>query len=75
MQLKFETYHEGKFWCARACGVDIFTQGRTKDELIQNISEAVKLHFEDTRLSPENTECRWSGDVITVNMVFQNHSG
>ena len=44
--VKIEAYHDGEFWCARGIGEDIFTQGETLDELMENIKEAVALHFE-----------------------------
>jgi predicted RNase H-like HicB family nuclease len=47
MLVKVEVYNDGDFWCARGIGEDIFTQGKTVDELYQNIREAVTLHFED----------------------------
>lgn len=47
MLVKFETYRDGEFWCARGIGEDIFTQGRTVDEVFENIKEAVALHFEN----------------------------
>jgi predicted RNase H-like HicB family nuclease len=47
MILKFEAYHDGEFWCAKAIGESIFTQGGTLDELTENIKEAVSLHFEE----------------------------
>jgi predicted RNase H-like HicB family nuclease len=47
MLVKFEIYPDGKFWCCRGIGVDIFTQGKTLDELMANIREAVELHFEE----------------------------
>jgi predicted RNase H-like HicB family nuclease len=47
MLVKIEAYHDGEFWCARGIGEDIFTQGETFDELIENIKEAVALHFDD----------------------------
>ena len=47
MILKVEAYHDGEFWCARAVGESIFTQGGTLDELTENIKEAVSLHFEE----------------------------
>jgi predicted RNase H-like HicB family nuclease len=47
MLVKIEVYNDGDFWCARGIGEDIFTQGKTVDELYKNISEAVTLHFED----------------------------
>jgi predicted RNase H-like HicB family nuclease len=48
MIVKIEAYHDGEFWCARGIGEDIFTQGATFDELIENIKEAVTLHFEES---------------------------
>lgn len=47
MLAKFEIYKEGKHWCARGIGEDIFTQGKTLDELMVNMREAVELHFEE----------------------------
>lgn len=47
MLVKVEVYNDGDFWCARGIGEDILTQGKTVDELYQNIREAVTLHFED----------------------------
>jgi len=47
MILKFEAYHDGEFWCARAVGESIFTQGGTLDELSENVKEAVSLHIEE----------------------------
>ena len=48
MLVRIEAYHDGEFWCARGIGEDIFTQGETFDELIENIKEAVALHFEES---------------------------
>ena len=45
MLVKIETYFDGEFWCARGIGEDIFTQGKTLDELYQNIKEAVSAHY------------------------------
>lgn len=53
MLVKIEIYHDGEFWCARGIGEDIFTQGHTLDELIENIKEAVLLHFEGTPTPPD----------------------
>ncbi len=51
--VKMEAYNDGEMWCARGIGVDIFTQGRTFDELLENIKEAVALHFGDSGERPE----------------------
>jgi len=48
MLVKMEAYFDGEWWCARGIGEDIFTQGKTLDELHENIKEAVAVHFEDT---------------------------
>jgi predicted RNase H-like HicB family nuclease len=47
MLVKIDTYFDGKFWCARGTSEDVFTQGRTYEELLDNIKEAVSLHFEE----------------------------
>jgi predicted RNase H-like HicB family nuclease len=47
MLVKLETYFDGEWWCARGIGEDIFTQGKTLDELRQNIKEAVSVHFSE----------------------------
>ncbi len=54
MLVKLEIYRDGKYWCARGIGEDIFTQGKTLDELMDNIREAVELHFEDVLESGED---------------------
>ncbi len=56
MLVKFEVYNDGEYWCARGIGVDIFTQGDTMDELMENISEAVEVHFEDVLNSGEDIQ-------------------
>ncbi len=47
MIVKVEAYHDGEFWCAKAIGASIFTQGKTLDKLMKNIREAVSLHCEE----------------------------
>ncbi|MFA4877011.1 MAG: type II toxin-antitoxin system HicB family antitoxin [Methanoregula sp.] len=54
MLVKFEIYSDGKFWCGRGIGVDIFTQGKSLDELMANIHEAVELHFDEELAKGEN---------------------
>jgi predicted RNase H-like HicB family nuclease len=48
MLVKIEAYFDGDYWCARGIGEDIFTQGKTLDELHENIKEAVSCHYGDT---------------------------
>jgi hypothetical protein len=53
MLVKFEVYYDEEHWCARGIGIDIFTQGKSLDDLMENIKEAVGLHFEDQLQSGE----------------------
>ena len=48
MLVKIDTYFDGECWCARGIGEDIFTQGKSLDELHENIKEAVAVHYGDT---------------------------
>ena len=43
--IKFESYFDGNYWCARGIG-DILP-GKSLDELMGNIQEAVELHYEE----------------------------
>jgi len=45
MLVEIEIYSDGEYWCARGIGEDIFTQGKTLNDLINNIKEAVETHF------------------------------
>jgi predicted RNase H-like HicB family nuclease len=47
MLVKLEACHDGKFWCARGIGASVFTQGKTFEELLENVREAVALHNEE----------------------------
>jgi predicted RNase H-like HicB family nuclease len=45
--IKAEIYHDGEFYCAKCLDFDVFTQGKSMDEMIVNLKEAVQLHFQD----------------------------
>ena len=45
--IKAEIYHDGEFYCVRCLDVDVFTQGKTLDEAVNNLKEALELHFSD----------------------------
>ena len=47
MLVKVEIYFDGESWCARGISDDIFTQGKTLDELHENIKDALAVHFGD----------------------------
>ncbi len=74
MLVKFEVYNDGKYWCARGIGVDIFTQGKTLDELMENIKEAVEVHYGDILEKGEDIKIL-SISEIEVRPVAQVTSG
>ncbi|RLD30607.1 MAG: type II toxin-antitoxin system HicB family antitoxin [Bacteroidetes bacterium] len=43
-----EIYHDGEFYCAKCLDFDIFTQGKSLDDVVNNLKEAVELHFLDS---------------------------
>jgi len=45
--IKAEIYFDGKHYCARCLNIDVFTQGKTLDEAVKKLREAVSLHLED----------------------------
>lgn len=51
--IKVEIYHDGDFYCARCLDLDIFSQGKTLDEVVENIKESIMLYFEDEPLERE----------------------
>ena len=38
-------WKEGDWYVAQCVEVDVASQGRTKDEALENLAEALKLHF------------------------------
>ena len=52
--IKAEIYFDGKYYCARTLDIDVFTQGKTLDEVMKNLREAVSLHLEGENL-PESS--------------------
>jgi predicted RNase H-like HicB family nuclease len=47
MLVKLEAYNDGEFWCARGIDESVFAQGKTFEELLDNVREALALHFEE----------------------------
>jgi len=66
--IKFEIYHDGEFYCARCFDFDIFTQGSSLDEVMNNIKEAVNLYFEDTETQKEKEN--YDGILTVMEMAM-----
>ena len=52
--IKAEIYFDGEYYCARCLNLDVFTQGKTIDDVIKNLREAISLHLEDEKI-PESS--------------------
>lgn len=45
-QAEADVWREGEWFVARARGVEVASQGRTRAEAIANLREALELHYE-----------------------------
>lgn len=48
LNLQSVVYQEDKFWVAQCLNVDVSTFGRSEDEALANLQEALELYFENT---------------------------
>ncbi len=44
--IKALIYHDDQHYCAKCFEIDVFSQGKTIDQTIQNLREAITLHLE-----------------------------
>ena len=53
MKKKFSAsvWREGEWFVAQCLDVDVASQGRSEDEALANLKEALELHFEEPRAS------------------------
>jgi len=43
--MKFVVFQEGKWFIAQCLDVDVASQGLTEDEAVENLRDALKLHY------------------------------
>ncbi|OGY36916.1 MAG: hypothetical protein A3E36_02220 [Candidatus Andersenbacteria bacterium RIFCSPHIGHO2_12_FULL_45_11b] len=48
LDLKNVVWREGDFYVAQCLNVDVSSFGKTKDEALKNLQEALELYFEDS---------------------------
>ena len=66
--IQFRIYRGEKYYVAECMDLPIVTQGKTLDEVVENIGEAISLHLEDEDLE----ELEISPDfVVMVNMELE----
>ncbi|MBI2627597.1 type II toxin-antitoxin system HicB family antitoxin [Candidatus Nomurabacteria bacterium] len=44
-------WKEGKYYVSQCLNIDISSFGKTKNEALKNLSEALDLYFEDAKIS------------------------
>jgi len=66
--IQFRVYKGEKYYVAECIDLPIVTQGKTLDEVVENIGEAINLHLEDEDLE----ELEISPDfIVIINMELQ----
>ncbi len=50
-EFKSVVYKEGKYWVAQCLNVDVSSFGKSENDALANLKEALELYFEDTKLS------------------------
>lgn len=55
INLKNVVWKEGKYYVAQCLNVDVSSFGKTKNEAIKNLDEALELYFEDIK-APKLTD-------------------
>jgi len=51
INLKNIVWKEGKYYVSQCLNVDISSFGESRREALENLSEALELYFEDTKIS------------------------
>jgi predicted RNase H-like HicB family nuclease len=69
--IKAEIHYDGEFYCGVCLDFDIFSQGKTLDELVVNLKEAIQLHFEDAK--DEASEFIEAPSLITMMDLGEIH--
>lgn len=46
---KASVCQKGEWYVAQCLDVDVASRGRTKEEALENLKEAIELHFEEPR--------------------------
>lgn len=70
MRLTAAVLREGNWYVARCLEVEVASQGRTLEEALANLQEALELHFEDVpAVSFCEALCLEAGDTLSAHQV------
>ena len=65
-KLKALVWQEGRVFVARAIGLEVASQGKSKKEAIKNLQEAIELLLEDESIKIPNRFVAENPEVIAV---------
>ena len=66
--IQFRVYKGEKYYVAECLDLPIVTQGKTLDEVVENIKEAIELHLEGEDLEEVGISPQFS---VLINMEFE----
>jgi predicted RNase H-like HicB family nuclease len=66
--IQFRIYRGEKYYVAECIDLPIVTQGKTLDEVVENIREAINLHLEDEDLEKLEISSNFS---VLVNLELE----
>ena len=69
--IKAEIHHDGEYYCGMCLDFDVFSQGKSLDELVYNLKEAIQLHFEEDK--EESSEFIPTPSLITMMDLGEIH--
>ena len=61
-ELKFVVELAKDSFVATALGESIFTQARSREQLLHNVRDAVRAHFKNSPLAPKRIHLHYTGD-------------
>ena len=62
--IKAEIHYDGEYYCGMCLDFDVFSQGKSLDELVHNLKEAIQLHLEEG--TEESSEYIPTPSLITM---------
>lgn len=51
--MKYVVYQEGKYYVSQCLNVDVSSFGKTIDEAVRNLQDALELYYRDSEQKPE----------------------
>lgn len=73
LNLKYAVWREGKYYVSQCLNVEVSSFGKTKQEALKNLEEALELYFEDIK-KPKITKIM-NVEVRQANLTLEAFEG